>query len=83
MIVNCASEKDRDNLMIRIEANPKFLKPIVPKHKNPTMLIRNVPNDVDDSELLDVIREQNLEILVSNECWKESRVRFVLKNFSM
>ncbi|GFY49094.1 uncharacterized protein TNIN_462701 [Trichonephila inaurata madagascariensis] len=45
------------------------------------MLIRNVPNDVDDSELLDVIREQNLEILVSNECWKESRVRFVLKKF--
>ncbi|GFS55541.1 hypothetical protein TNIN_17511 [Trichonephila inaurata madagascariensis] len=46
------------------------------------MLIRNVPNDVDDSELLDVIREQNPEILASNECWNESRVRFVLKKFS-
>ncbi|GFU71012.1 hypothetical protein TNCV_4487751 [Trichonephila clavipes] len=67
--------------MTRIEANPKFVKPTVPKRKNPTMLIRNVPNDVDDSELLDVIREQNSEILVSNECWNESRVRFVLKKF--
>ncbi|GFY75029.1 uncharacterized protein TNIN_18481 [Trichonephila inaurata madagascariensis] len=67
--------------MTRIEANPKFLKPTVPKRKNPTMLIRNVPNDVDDSELLDVIREQNPEILASNECWNESRVRFVLKKF--
>ncbi|GFT08250.1 hypothetical protein TNCV_3481891 [Trichonephila clavipes] len=27
IIVNCASEKDRDKLMTRIEANPKFLKP--------------------------------------------------------
>ncbi|GFQ88924.1 hypothetical protein TNCT_723281 [Trichonephila clavata] len=45
------------------------------------MMIRNVPNDVADSELLDVIQEQNPEILVSNECWKESRVRFVLKKF--
>ncbi|GFU28790.1 RNase H domain-containing protein [Trichonephila clavipes] len=45
------------------------------------MLIRNVPNDVDNSELRDVIREQNPEILVSNECWNESRVRFVLKKF--
>ncbi|GFY45762.1 hypothetical protein TNIN_94771 [Trichonephila inaurata madagascariensis] len=45
------------------------------------MLIRNVPNDVDDLELLGVIWEQNPEILVSNECWNESRVRFVLKKF--
>ncbi|GFY56132.1 uncharacterized protein TNIN_98021 [Trichonephila inaurata madagascariensis] len=81
IIVNCASEKDRDKLMTRIEANPEFLKPTVPKRKNPTMLIRKMPNDEDDSELLDVIREQNLEILVSNECWNESRVRFVLKKF--
>ncbi|GFY74146.1 hypothetical protein TNIN_60571 [Trichonephila inaurata madagascariensis] len=81
IIVNCASVKDREKLMTKIEANPKFLKPTVPKRKNPTMLIRNVPNDVDDSELLDVIREQNPEILASNECWNESRVRFVLKKF--
>ncbi|GFY74681.1 hypothetical protein TNIN_430051 [Trichonephila inaurata madagascariensis] len=72
---------DRDKLMTTIEANPKFLKPTVPKRKNPTMLIRNVPNDVGDSELLDVIREQNPEILVSNECWNKSTVRFVLKKF--
>ncbi|GFY05028.1 hypothetical protein TNCV_561601 [Trichonephila clavipes] len=37
IIVNCASEKDRDKLMTRIEANLKFLKPTVPKRKNPTM----------------------------------------------
>ncbi|GFY60330.1 hypothetical protein TNIN_247551 [Trichonephila inaurata madagascariensis] len=79
--VYCASEKDRDKLMTRIEANPKFLKPTVPKRKNPTMLIRNVPNDLGDFELLDVIREQNTEIFVSNECWNETKVRFVLKKF--
>ncbi|GFU05179.1 hypothetical protein NPIL_119811 [Nephila pilipes] len=73
ILVNCASEEDRDKLVTTIEANPKFLKPIVPKRKNPTMMIRNVPNDVADSELLDVIQEQNPEVLVSNECWKESR----------
>ncbi|GFY60472.1 hypothetical protein TNIN_92411 [Trichonephila inaurata madagascariensis] len=81
IIVNCASEKVREKLMTRIEANPKFLKLTVPKRKNPTMLIRNVSNDVDDSELLDVIREQNPEFLASNECWNESRVRFVSKKF--
>ncbi|GFV37744.1 uncharacterized protein TNCV_2281761 [Trichonephila clavipes] len=81
IIVNCASEKDRENLMTTIEANSKFLKPTVPKRKNPTMLIRNVPNNVDNSELLEVIREQNTEIFVSIECWNESRIRFVLKKF--
>ncbi|GFY61469.1 hypothetical protein TNIN_189131 [Trichonephila inaurata madagascariensis] len=65
IIVNCASEKDKDNLMTTIEADPKFLKPTVPKRKHPTILISNVPNDVGDSELIDVIREQNPEILVS------------------
>ncbi|GFQ99345.1 hypothetical protein TNCT_536661 [Trichonephila clavata] len=53
ILVNCASEEDREKLMTTIEANPKFLKPTVPKRKNPTMMIRNVPNDVADSELLD------------------------------
>ncbi|GFQ91280.1 hypothetical protein TNCT_513681, partial [Trichonephila clavata] len=81
ILINCASEEDREKLMTTIEANPKFLKPTVPKRKKPTMMIRNVPNDVADSELLDIIQEQNPEILVSNECWKESRVRFVLKKF--
>ncbi|GFY62758.1 gag-like protein [Trichonephila inaurata madagascariensis] len=81
ILVNRAFEKDRDKLMTAIEANSKFLKPTVPKRKSPTMLIRNVPNDVDDSELPDDIREQNPEILDSNECWNESRVRFVLKKF--
>ncbi|GFY66868.1 hypothetical protein TNIN_461531 [Trichonephila inaurata madagascariensis] len=81
IVVNYAFEKDRNKLKTMIESNPKFLKPTVPKCKNLTMLIRNVPNDIADSELLDVIREQNPEILVSNECWNELRVHFVLKKF--
>ncbi|GFT55584.1 hypothetical protein NPIL_527751 [Nephila pilipes] len=51
ILVNCASEEDRDKLMTVIEANPKFLKPTVPKRKFPTMMIRNVPNDVAHSKL--------------------------------
>ncbi|GFQ96599.1 hypothetical protein TNCT_289021 [Trichonephila clavata] len=55
-------------LMTPIEANPKFLKPTVPKRKNPMMLIKNVPNDVAPSELLEFIQEQIPESLDSNEC---------------
>ncbi|GFR31267.1 hypothetical protein TNCT_307521, partial [Trichonephila clavata] len=33
ILVNCASEEVREKLMTTIEANPKFLKPTVPKRK--------------------------------------------------
>ncbi|GFR25005.1 hypothetical protein TNCT_577071 [Trichonephila clavata] len=56
-----------DELMTMFEDNPKFRNLTVPKRKNPTILIRNVPNDAADSELI----ARYSGILVSNECWKD------------
>lgn len=81
VLVHCASEADRNKLMTSIETNSEILRPTVPKRKNPTLLIKNVPNDIGNSEILDTIYEQNPEVFDSDECWNESRVRFVLKQF--
>ena len=58
-----------------------FWKSIFPKRKNPTMLIKNVPEDVADSELLGIIRDQNPEVVASDECWNACRDSFVLMKF--
>ena len=55
--------------MMVIGANSMFLKPTFSKQKNFAMLIKNMLEDVADSELLGIICEQNPEILASDEYW--------------
>ncbi|GFV41475.1 hypothetical protein TNCV_5016321 [Trichonephila clavipes] len=57
------------------------LKASVPKRRNPAIIVKNVPNEVNYEDLLKVITEQNPEIVVDDESKRQCRVRFTLKTF--
>ncbi|GFW09223.1 hypothetical protein TNCV_2101771 [Trichonephila clavipes] len=81
LLVKCFSENDRDRLLTEIQEKSPELKASVPKRRNPAIIIKNVPNEVKNEDLLKVITEQNPEIVVDDESIRQCRVRFALKTF--
>ncbi|GFV55593.1 hypothetical protein TNCV_1820801 [Trichonephila clavipes] len=81
LLVKCVSENDRDRLLTEIQEKSPELKASVPKRRNPAIIIKNVPNEVKNEDLLKVITEQNPEIVVDDESIRQCRVRFTLKTF--
>lgn len=81
VLIKCCSEDDRNRLQSELkEKSPEF-KISLPKGKNPTVLVKNVPNDILNEDLLKVIFDQNPEFTKSDEIMNECRVRFTLKKF--
>ncbi|GFS95600.1 uncharacterized protein TNCV_885731 [Trichonephila clavipes] len=72
---------DRDRLLTEIQKKSPELKASLPKRRNPAVIVKNVPNEVNNEDLLKVISEQNLEIVVYDESIRHCRVRFTLKTF--
>ncbi|GFS77503.1 integrase catalytic domain-containing protein [Trichonephila clavipes] len=62
------------------EKSPE-VKASVPKRRNPAIIVKKVPNEVNNEDLLKVITEQNPEIVVDDESIRQCRVRFTLKTF--
>ncbi|GFS47690.1 uncharacterized protein TNCV_1973531 [Trichonephila clavipes] len=81
LLVKCVSENDRDRLLTEIQEKSPELKASVPKRRNPAIIVKNVPNEVKNEDLLKVITEQNPEIVVDDESIRQCRVRFTLKTF--
>ncbi|GFW29087.1 uncharacterized protein TNCV_2356451 [Trichonephila clavipes] len=79
LLVKCFSENDRNRLLTEIQEKSPELKASVPKRRNPAIIVKNVPNEVNNEDLLKVITEQNPEI-VDESIW-QCRVRFTLKTF--
>ncbi|GFV39543.1 hypothetical protein TNCV_1367841 [Trichonephila clavipes] len=85
---NCSSEDVKKIIKPKInpaesklgEKSPE-LKASVPKRRNPAIIVKNVPNEVKNEDLLKVITEQNPEIVVDDESIRQCRVRFTLKTF--
>ena len=80
VLVQCPSESDLKVLQTEIQDKSPQLKATPFKRKNPTIIIKNVPNEIKDDEILDVILNQNPDIIVGTE-WKNSRIRFTLRKF--
>ncbi|GFT59989.1 uncharacterized protein TNCV_2686781 [Trichonephila clavipes] len=49
--------------------------------RNPDIIVKNVPNEVNNEDLLKVISEQNPEVVIDDESIRQCRVRFTLKTF--
>ncbi|GFU74557.1 uncharacterized protein TNCV_616031 [Trichonephila clavipes] len=84
LLVKCVYENDRDRLLTEIQEKSPELKASVPKRRNPAIpaiIVKNVPNEVKNEDLLKVITEQNPEIVVEEESIRQCRVRFTLKTF--
>ncbi|GFQ89773.1 hypothetical protein TNCT_135291 [Trichonephila clavata] len=87
---NCSSDDVRKIIKSKInpaesklelqEKSPE-LKASLPKRRNPAIIVKNVPNEVSNENLLKVISEQNPEVVVDDESIQQCRVRFTLKIF--
>ncbi|GFX63564.1 putative transposable element [Trichonephila clavipes] len=62
LLVKCFSENDRDRLLTEIQEKSPELKVSVPKRRNPAIIVKNVPNEVKNEDLLKVITERNLKL---------------------
>ncbi|XP_035210503.1 uncharacterized protein LOC118184886 [Stegodyphus dumicola] len=80
-MVKCASGYDKEKLFTALKEDSSILIPTIPRRKYPTVLLKNVPNSISNDELLKIFEEQNPEITVSEETWKDVKVRFTLKKF--
>ncbi|GFY11831.1 hypothetical protein TNCV_4973321 [Trichonephila clavipes] len=52
LLVKCFSENDRDRLLTEIQEKSPELKVSVPKRRNPAIIVKNVPNEVKNEDLL-------------------------------
>ncbi|GFQ98694.1 uncharacterized protein TNCT_323821 [Trichonephila clavata] len=81
LLVKCFSENDRNRLLTELQEKSPELKASLPKRRNPAIIVKNVPNEVSNEDLLKVISEQNPEIVVDDESIGQCRARFTLKTF--
>lgn len=80
ILVECISEKDKIKFQEEIKECVE-LKSSNFKKKNPTILVKNVPNEISDNELLQVIKNQNTDVAINEENWNQTKIRFTLKKF--
>ncbi|GFS40631.1 uncharacterized protein TNIN_140541 [Trichonephila inaurata madagascariensis] len=81
LLVKWSSENDRERLLTESQEKSPKLKASLPKRRNPAIIVKNVPNEVNNEDLLKVISEQNPEIVVDDESIRQCKVRFALKTF--
>ncbi|GFX25158.1 hypothetical protein TNCV_2753331 [Trichonephila clavipes] len=55
LLVKCFSENDRDRLLTEIQEKSPELKAFLPKRRNPAIIVKNVPNEVNNEDLIKVI----------------------------
>ncbi|GFW39799.1 retrovirus-related Pol polyprotein from type-1 retrotransposable element R1 [Trichonephila clavipes] len=82
IIESALMSKCNMNNQVREDARQALeLKASVPKRRNPAIIVKNVPNEVNNEDILKVITEQNPEIVVDDESIRQCKVRFTLKTF--
>ncbi|XP_035219877.1 uncharacterized protein LOC118192959 [Stegodyphus dumicola] len=81
VLVKCLTENDRNRLQAEINEKSPELNTSLPKKRNPVLLVKNVPNEIPNEDLLKVIFEQNPEVVESDENRSICSVRFTLKTF--
>ncbi|GFY39660.1 hypothetical protein TNIN_48491 [Trichonephila inaurata madagascariensis] len=64
LLVKCVSENHRDRLLTEIQEKSPELKASLLKRRNPAIIVKNVPNEVNNEDLIKMISEQNPEIIV-------------------
>ncbi|GFQ88618.1 hypothetical protein TNCT_189021 [Trichonephila clavata] len=62
LLVKCFSENDRNRLLTELQEKSPELKASLPKRRNPAIIVKNVPNEVSNEDLLKVISEQTLKL---------------------
>ncbi|GFV78751.1 hypothetical protein TNCV_2920111 [Trichonephila clavipes] len=81
-VIVCANENnftsEEVRQIIRTELNPRKIQ--VGK-RNPNVLLKNLPNEISDHDVLQLLKDQNPELEEKIQFWEETKIRFTLKKF--
>ncbi|GFW61904.1 uncharacterized protein TNCV_4669291 [Trichonephila clavipes] len=80
VLVQCVSKEDKDRFLTAIKEKANTLKVSSPKKRNPNVLLKNLPNEISDHDVLQLLKDQNPELEEKVQFWEETKIRFTLKN---
>ncbi|GFX28178.1 uncharacterized protein TNCV_425051 [Trichonephila clavipes] len=93
-VIVCANENnftsEEVRQIIRTELNPRkiqvgnkekanTLKVSSPKKRNPNVLLKNLPNEISDHDVLQLLKDQNPELEEKVQFWEETKFVSLLK----
>ncbi|GFY35803.1 uncharacterized protein TNCV_4841801 [Trichonephila clavipes] len=81
VLVQCISKEDKDRFLTAIKEKTNTLKVSSPKKRNPNVLLKNLPNEISDHDVLQLLKDQNPELEEKVQLWEETKIRFTLKKF--
>ncbi|GFV17006.1 uncharacterized protein TNCV_3067901 [Trichonephila clavipes] len=81
VLVQCVSKEDKDRFLTAIKEKANTLKVSSPKKRNPNVLLKNLPNEISDHDVLQLLKDQNPELEEKVQFWEETKIRFTLKKF--
>ncbi|GFX99048.1 uncharacterized protein TNCV_4809961 [Trichonephila clavipes] len=81
VLVQCVSKEDKNRFLTAIKEKTNTLKVSSPKKRNPNVLLKNLPNEISDHDVLQLLKDQNLELEEKVQFWEETKIRFTLKKF--
>ncbi|GFV45990.1 uncharacterized protein TNCV_1921191 [Trichonephila clavipes] len=80
VLVQCVSKEDKDRFLTAIKEKTNTLKVSSPKKRNPKVLLKKLPNEISDHDVLQLLKDQNPELEEKVQLWEETKIRFTLKN---
>ncbi|GFY59706.1 uncharacterized protein TNIN_314531 [Trichonephila inaurata madagascariensis] len=81
VLVQFVTKKDEDRFLNVIKEKTNTLQVCSPRKRNPNVLLKNLPNEISDHEVLWLLKEQNLELEEEKQLWEETKICFTLKKF--
>ncbi|GFY68579.1 uncharacterized protein TNIN_483861 [Trichonephila inaurata madagascariensis] len=81
VLVQCVTKEDKDRFLTAIKEKTNTLQVSSPRKRNPNMLLKNLPNEISDHEVLQLLKDQNPELEEKVQLWEETKIRFTLKKF--
>ncbi|GFV79163.1 uncharacterized protein TNCV_1817101 [Trichonephila clavipes] len=81
VLVQCVSKEDKDRFLTAIKEKTNTLKVSSPKKRNPNVLLKNLPNEICDHDVLQLLKDQNPELEEKVQLWEETKIRLTLKKF--
>ncbi|GFV27610.1 uncharacterized protein TNCV_4174261 [Trichonephila clavipes] len=58
VLVQCVSKEDKDRFLTAIKEKANTLKVSSPKKRNPNVLLKNLPNEISDHDVLQLLKDQ-------------------------
>ncbi|GFW16570.1 uncharacterized protein TNCV_2351941 [Trichonephila clavipes] len=81
VLVQCVSKEDKDRFLTAIKEKINTLQVSSPKKTNSNVLLKNLPNEISDHDVLQLLKDQNPELEEKVVMGGNTKICFTLKKF--